>query len=306
MHGLKVKTWQEWEELCCHFMQRIAQDYSRVPHRFTPYGDKGQRQHGIDVIQAQLRIPLVGQCKHMQNLTWREVLKELEKTDSAPFPIAHYYVFTTSDRKATIQDLSQGEGYHHKRPDGTTFKVHVIFWDDVKSLDFVPEEVRRRIFPGAFQISRGPEQTVDIRPSLEVMKSYIPTRITAQDLKWLDSWDFGSGIVHEKDFAPFDSLWREYRDVLTGIEHNNNAWMFQDNLRKIGDCMPAADNFFRALHEFRQAIHGFSAGLTLPDESNGLSITDIAGWPKIARQWKAEAECVAAVYRRDILGLAAE
>jgi hypothetical protein len=306
MHGLKVKTWQEWEELCCYFMQRISQDHSRRLHQFMPYGDKGQRQHGIDVIQTHLRIPLVGQCKHVQNLTWNDILKELKKTDSAPFPIAHYYVFTTSDVKASIQDLRQGQGYQHTRPDGTTFEVHVIFWNEVRSLDFVPIEVRQRIFPGAFKISKAPEQTVDIRPSLEAMKSYIPTRITAQDLKWLDSWDFSSGIVHEKDFDPFDSLWREYREVLTGIESNNNAWMYQDSLRKTGDCMPAADRFFRALHEFRQAIYGLSAGLTLPDESNGLSVTDIAGWPKIARQWKTEAECLAAVYRRDILGLPAE
>lgn len=156
--------------------------------------------------------------------------------------------------------------------------------------------MRQRLFPGAFEISRAPEQTVDIRLSLEAMKSYIPARITSQDLRWLDSWEFSSGIVHVKDFDPFDSLWLEYQEVLTGIKCNNNAWMYQDNLRKIGDCLPTADWFFKALHEFRQAIYGRSAGLTLPDQSNGLSVADLAGWPKIAREWKTEAECLCAVF----------
>lgn len=306
MHGLEVKTWQEWEELCCYFMQRIAEDHYRRPHKFMPYGGKGQRQHGVDVIQTHQRVPLVAQCKHVQNLTWKEVLKELEKTDTAPFPITEYHVFTTADVKASIQDLRQGQGYKHTRPDGSTFEVHVTFWSEIKSIHFVPIEVRKRIFPAAFEISKDPEEIVDFCPSLETMKSYIPTRITAQDLKWLDSWDFGSGIVHVMDFDPFDSLWLEYREVLTAIESNNNAWKYQDSLRKTGDCMPAANRFFRSLHDFRQSIYGHSAGLTLPDGSNGLSVTDITGWPKITRQWKFEAECLAAVYRRDILGLPAE
>ena len=72
----------------------------------------------------------------------------------------------------------------------------------------------------------------------------------------------------------------------------------------IAECLPAGDDFFAALSEFRNTIVGESIGQGTPGDGV-LTLGDNisrAYASKVIARWRSSASELAAAYRRDVLG----
>lgn len=305
MQDLKINKWQDWEELCCYLMQDFVRRNRRGDVRYISYGSQGQNQYGIDLRPVNSPLLALGQCKlkDAKPFTWDDVLAELKKTDKYKLGIECYVLFTTANRHTSIQDVLEPSPYFHTRPDGSRFRVFVRYWDDVTDLSFVPANVLRRIFPSLAPSPGSSELERQYWQSLSVMKEYLPSRLTADSLAWLESWDFSQGWVIENDFAPFYDLYIDL-DRVKHAASGISEWMHRKGYLELHHCRPAANRFFDALDEFISSVKSSRIiGATLPNGTSVLSVTYLADdKAKIARGWATNARYLAERYRLDILG----
>jgi len=307
MRGLKLEHWEHWEELCCYFMQKIASDHN-CNVTYQVYGGKGQSQFGIDLVPVMSDLPLVGQCKMRETtFTWDNVLTEVAKTDDYPRPIACYVLFTTANKHTTIQHVqNSGQIYHHTRPDGTNFPVHVKHWADYKmsDLSFIPTPVLQRIFPNAYGLAAmtEPPSSDDYITSLKALQSYVPLRITLDDLNWLETHNFSDGWMSEQSFDPFRDLYRDVDRVETALSYQIQEWLHAAGYPEIKASLLAGDNFYSALKVFVDSVNAHIIGNTAPDGTSTLTVQDLNGWQRIAHQHESHARYLAEVYRVSVLG----
>lgn len=307
MLGLKVEIWEHWEELCCYFMEQIAHKHD--PHiKYQCYGHKGQSQFGVDLVPKSSDFPLVGQCKLREtSFTWKQVLDELEKTDGHAGKIQGYVIFTTAHKHTTIQDQqNSGSVYRHKRPDGSSFSVHVKHWADYSADDLksIPQDVLQRIFPNAYSLSVTPQapSNDDYMVSLAKLRSYVPTCLSVSDLHWLEQYDFTLGWIPELAFDAFRDLHRDVEQVEDALRFNIKSWLHQEGSEEIKASLLAGKDFYDALKVFVNGVQGQIVGDNLPDGTSILTVTDQPRWEKHARQFASDAQYLANVYRMSILG----
>lgn len=294
-------------------MERIASAKFGANIRYQSYGSQGQNQFGIDLVPWHSDLPFVGQCKLTErSFTWTMALAEVKKTDEYENPIHFYVVFTTAPVHTTVQDVENRGGYVHTRPDGTEFPVQVVYWENVNDIRFIPQEILREVFPEVFKLVEPLVSASDLPvksdylSSLKALKKNVPEWITAENLTWLETWDFGLGYVNEKDFDPFNDLCLEHHRVEMAFK-GIPQWLHEEKRLLIAECLPAGNNFFAALLEFRQAVVGPSIGqgeigdsvLTVNDNDRDYASQAIASW-------KSSAAALAVAYRRDVLGQTCE
>jgi hypothetical protein len=293
-------------------MERISNMRFEANVKYRSYGSRGQSQFGIDLVSSYSDLPFVGQCKLVErSFTWSMALDEVKKTDGYENPIELYIIFTTAPVHTTVQDQRNRGGYMYTRLDGSQFPVEVCYWCEISDISFIPQSVLRNIFPDAFRISTPPAPPPrssssppknDYLQSLKALKRNVPNWITRESLAWLETWDFESEYVQEVDFEPFNDLFIEHSrtvHALGGIPE----WLHERDRALIAECLPAGDNFFFALGEFKKAI--LEQSIARGPSSQG--VLTLAGLPgdfryKVAMQWKNAAKELATAYRRDVLG----
>ncbi|EJM56189.1 hypothetical protein [Pseudomonas sp. GM48] len=307
MNGLKPQFWEQWEQLCCYFMQEIASKHG-YSVSYRSYGSRGQSQFGVDLVPVNSPLPLVGQCKMVEtSFTWDNVLTEVAKTDGYKGEIKCYVVFTTANRHTTIQDQqNSGTVYRHTRPDGTTFPVHVKHWADYEASDLsaVPGNVLRNIFPNAFDLAAivQPPSADEYITSLKALQSYVPSRITLADLTWLETYDFSLGWMPERAFDPFQDLYIDLQRVEDALRLGLTDWLHSAGYPEVQATLLAGKEFYFALKEFVESVKAHIVGNWATDGSSILTVVDLNGWQRIARQFGSNAQYLAQVYRRAVLG----
>jgi hypothetical protein len=310
MMGLKVKNWQDWEKLCCYFLQDIVHKRFDVQIQYQSYGSRGQSQFGIDLIPSTPlpSVAVVGQCKLTEtSFTWKMVLDELKKTDSYQNSIEHYFLLTTANPHTTVQDVQHRGSYFHQRNDGTKFQVHVRYWDNNQNLNFVPSEVLKDIFPEVWRTFERSASTgtyhLDLVDAIPKFKSYIQRVITLDDLFWLENWDFSKAYVLEKNFATFFDLFIEHDRTVTALKGIPD-WLLVGDRSELAKGLPAGKRFYNALGYFRSAIGSHITGDSLPTGERTLSLKGLPNSfvTKTTNEWKSTAEHLAKVYREDVLG----
>ena len=308
MQNLKVSSWEDWEEICRHLLSHIVFQRSQRKVNFNKYGGQGQSQFGVDLVSSTPDVPVVGQCKYINSpLTLKLLQDELAKTDWYSNPIGDYFVFTTGSRQTAVQDIFNRGQYIHSRKDGSKFHVEIIYWSDIQDVSFLPSSLCQKFFPEAYQLPKFPQGNLSLQsdylPSLSVMKEWIPKWIDVNNLYWLENWNFSLGYVKETDFDPFNSLFIEYDRVTTALNQNIPEFLHSGDRSIIAKCLPAAKVFFDALVEFRMSINS----QIISNESDGVRILTINDFPesfrsKTTREWKSNANCLASIYRREVLG----
>ncbi|WFS17870.1 hypothetical protein P9K38_20870 [Pseudomonas sp. 905_Psudmo1] len=307
MKGLKVEIWEQWEELCCYFMEKIAKSKGHSV-TYQTYGSKGQSQFGIDLVPVNSDLALVGQCKMREtSFTWDNVLAEVAKTDLYPGAINCYVLFTTANKHTTIQDVQNSSTvYRHTRPNGTTFPVYVKHWADyeMNDLDFIPTHVLRRIFPNAFDLVAvaQPPSIEGYIASLKVLQSYVPSRITLADLNWLETYNFSEGWMPERAFDPFLYLYHDLQRVEDAMRHGITSWLHTTGYPEIKASLLAGKDFYLALKEFVDSVRAHIVGSRAQDGTSILTVRDLRHWQRLARQYGNNAQYLAQVYRRSVLG----
>lgn len=288
-------------------MSEIVRKITGQKVSYVCYGGKGQSQYGIDLLPT-VDFPVVGQCKLLESsFTWKMVLAELKKTDGYVNPIAHYFLLTTANPHTSIQDVLNQAPYFHFRPDGSKFQVHVVFWEHLNDLSFVPQDILRRIFPEAFQIAVPPSPAgvldQNFLSALAAFKNCMPRFISMSDLDWLETWNFSCGYVPLERYNRFEHLYIEYDRVSTALKGGISEWLYQGGREELARALPAGERFFAELERFRNAINSQARGESL----NGLEVYSILDYPldsmiKITNTWSSSAKSLANVYRRDVLG----
>lgn len=314
MQGLNLKTWQDWQNLCCYIMRdMVSKHFGDVT--FKHYGSGGQGQHGIDLVPTRLDVFVVAQCKlTVHPFSLNMARDELKKTDAYPHKIEHYVFLTTADYHTSIQNHVKLGPWTHTRPDGSVFRVIIVHWRDIRHLDFVPNDVLEEIFPDAFRMvapvfEPEPESAPRTEYSHEeylksatAMRAHMGKWITPANLTWLETWDFSLGFVQEVNFNPFDRLYFEYLRTNDAVNLKIWDWLNQGDRQLIAECLPAARGVFEALCEFRNAViaQTYTEG---PMGSGRLTLDGLA--PsfkiKIISDWKSKAHELAIIVRRDVL-----
>ncbi|WP_213936821.1 hypothetical protein [Pseudomonas sp. dw_612] len=310
MEGLKVEHWHQWEILCCHFMALFAKKNFGQNVFYQSYGSKGQSQFGIDLVPLNNNFPAVAQCKLKEtSFTWKMLEDELLKTNNYNGIIEYYVLFTTANKHTSIQDKMTEGYYTHQRLNGTSFRVFVVYWSSIKTLDFIPRAVLESIFPSAFKIAmptqlQGPttnEYLISLR-SLRVNLVYLLPEIK---LNWLEYWDFSQGYVLCSFYDSLAELSIDYNRVSTAL--NNEAlfgWLHEGSRALIAETLPAGNRFFSALEQFTSSINAHIIGKTLPGGEEILTLEGVENqlWRRITNEWRSLADYVLQVYREDVLG----
>jgi len=292
MRDLRIANDNDWEELSIY----LATDYYKKNYRvrridFEFYGRNGQAQHGIDIFSRYCNF--VVQCKHVKKLTWDNILGELIKSDRYPNPIDHYLITTTAPRDRDIQDRLK-RGYFHQRPNGHKFEIDILYWDEIRSLECVPNDIISRIFP-----SLNLEDTNSNSYLFKLFKTTISNFITRDNLFWLENYDFSIGYIPCNDFEPFENLYYEIDRAKSGISLIKGH---RDNLSKIHEI---GTEFFDELERFVKEVKSQIIGKKI----DGIEVLwlDPSFFPEnrfknIIFNWKQCANNLARCYREMVLG----
>ncbi|MCG3724104.1 hypothetical protein [Vibrio cincinnatiensis] len=309
MSSLRVKNWQDWEDICKYLMSYLVKEKMGVNVTYTNYGSPGQNQHGVDLIPIELSAPaVVAQCKHvLGNLTWKTIEDELKKTDTYPNTISHYIVLTTGNRDTSVQNALNNGGGVYTRPNEQQIKVHVLYFDQFDVQNIIPINMLQRFFPDIFkevqQSSFMSSSNSDYIESLTVLRNYIPQVLTMVELNWLECWPFSKGFVVEQHYNKFYDLYIEYHRTINALDGIQD-WLNQGHRVNIAKSLPAGEKFYYALGLFVNSVSNHIIGRTLDDGTSILWIGDLpsAEQPKIASQWQSNANYLAQTYRQLILG----
>ncbi|ELE7121162.1 hypothetical protein [Pseudomonas kurunegalensis] len=305
MQGLTFRNDQDFEEICCYLMGNWVARNMGHDLQFRRYGGNGQKQHGIDIFPTVGSHSVFGQAKFVNHLSSADVTSELIKTNSFPDPISCYVIFTTANRHTSINH-HQFHHSQHKRPDGSTFQVHVVYWDEITDISFIPQDVCQRIFPSAFQVARSaltPQQMAD---SIAALKNIVPTYFRADFLDWLETWDFSCGRIPSVHYDAVDNLCIELNRTEWGMKGVND-FLYAQGRVDLSRSLPAGDDFFSAITDFRDSIYNYIISVRAEDGQGYVTLQGMDGrnatdFPKITGQWRMKAHHLAKMYREKILG----
>ena len=305
MQGLTFRTDQDFEEICCYLMRDWVARNMRHDVQFRRYGGNGQRQHGIDICPAVDGHAVFGQAKFVTHLSSTDVASELSKTDSFPKPIGCYVIFTTANRHTSINH-NQLHGNKHTRPDKSEFPVHVVYWDEISDISFIPQDVCQRIFPAAFQVADNvltPQQMAD---SIVALRSVIPTYFQPDFLNWLETWNFSCGFMPSIHYDAIENLYIELDRTKSGMK-GIYEFLYPQGRIDLSRTLPAGNDFFSALAYFRNSAYNYI--IRVSDNAGnsyvtlqGLENRNATDFPKITEQWRAAALYLARMYREKVIG----
>jgi transcription elongation GreA/GreB family factor/Tfp pilus assembly protein PilF len=118
----------EFEEFCLRFYRQLLKRDT-----LTRYGKRGQRQHGIDLIDQLKKNPVYAiQCKHHEPhkaLEAGEISAEVKKAEAAPHCPDHYVVATTAQRSTLSHD--EMIKLNSRPSNDRRFSVEIHFWEDI-------------------------------------------------------------------------------------------------------------------------------------------------------------------------------
>jgi len=260
MSDLQINRWEDFQEIGCYWMKALAQQRQGCYMPYSVYGGVGQKQCGVDLVPNHIAFGIVGQSKlrNVRSLTWAEIEKELVMTNEYPGPIREYFVLTTAGRHTSVQDKMPFGGATYTRRQGS-FQVFVCYWSELKTRDFIPQDVLLRIFPSMASLATGlasrqprPNEYMD---SLLFARSFLPQLISLSHIEWLESWDFGLGYVRTDDFDHFAELRIDLDRVLqVKAQPRLQEWLSEGRRAEMFKCLPAAENLFRRVLEFTHAV----------------------------------------------------
>lgn len=299
MKNIKVRSSEEWEELCEHLMPVMAKSYLKQNRQFHRYGGSGQNQYGLDIVSKGTDADIIAQCKFTKTFTYKQLEDELKKSDDYPFKIEAFFLLTTAPKHTSIENKRYENYLTHERPDGSVFRIYTIYWDDIHNLNFLPRDVVDRLFPEIKEINPNFDEISLHINQLDNLKSTIPVFISLDDIIFLDSWNFNLGYIKDVDYNPFRELWFLYRDVNYAFRYNDKTFLTNQNLIKIYKCLPAGKKFFEALSEFRNAIESDCIGGEIGSEYV-LTVADVDENFAIRRRWKDAARYLSQTYREMI------
>ena len=311
MMELKPRSWQDFQQICCYWMQHLIAEDGGGQHSFQVFGNDGQSQGGVDLIPSDPNLGVVGQSKrwYTKTLNWTEIEKELQKTDDFKGKIRSYIILTTAPRHTSVQLAMPGDKYLHVRANGIGLPVFIFYWDELKNLDFIPTEELRRFFPQVYGLLSSVQQGVvsrqDFTQSLLFARGYLPTLVSQDHLQWLTTWDFNLGYVPAMYFDLFATLSIELVRTRAGLEHAGlRTWLNEGYRIQLSQCLPAAEPVFEAIEQFTMSVTGETVTGTLSDGSivYGHFHSDISAASRIARTWKSNSEALVTSYREIIEG----
>lgn len=308
MHNLRVKSWDDWETLCKHWMKHIAKMNHGVDTSYQIYGRPGQKQHGVDIKPELPNCGIVGQSKFIQGaFKLEDLYTELSKTNSYPGPITNYYLLTTADKCTSIQNASNYKQIDHHRSDGSYFVVHVYYWSDIHNIDFLPKEVKNNLFPEAKtlfeteneKITNNPEELLE---KLEKLKLLIRNTFSEESIKWLETWNFRSYKIYARDYDVFSLAYLDWTLVELAMRTNNQKMLhaYLNNTSRINfyATWPVSKTLFYALEEFRKiAYNNYNTG-ALDGSETFLTVSDLKNRDSIAYQMESAASYLAQVIRQ--------
>ena len=121
--SLKPASWEFFEQMCCSAMKI---EYNK---RFELHGRKGQKQNGVDLYSSENNICIAVQCKHVTDLSYDDIIKEINRAKGFTGTIEVLYIATTLERDVHLQEiarkLSKNEEFE------IYFEVKFLFWDDI-------------------------------------------------------------------------------------------------------------------------------------------------------------------------------
>jgi len=301
MKNIKVKSWEDWEEFCVYLMPVMAESYLRQERQFHRYGGSGQEQYGFDILSKGEDSDIIAQCKFTTKaFTYKSLEVELKKTNDYPFEIEAFFLLSTSPKHTSIENRRYENYLSHTRPDGSTFRVYTIYWEDIHNINFLPNDVLKRLFPEVFDINPPQDKMSLHNAQLEHLKDFVPALLSVDDISGLESWDFSLGYIKTADYEPFRELWFLYRDVRYAFRYNDMSFLTNQYLVNVYKCLPAGKKFFEALADFRNVIEGHCIGGVV-DSEDVLTVVDFDANRAIRRRWADAARYLTQTYREMIL-----
>ncbi|MDD9962636.1 MAG: hypothetical protein OXU70_11145 [Gammaproteobacteria bacterium] len=134
----KPKDEQAFERCCITLWRCILKDPN-----LKPYGRRGQRQHGVDLVGNRQADPnqVVGvQCKCKgdgKRLTEKEVREEVEKALTFTPLLSEYIVVTTAPDDATLERLARELSMSASEGRSKRLRIHIYGWSSLEN------EIRR-------------------------------------------------------------------------------------------------------------------------------------------------------------------
>lgn len=309
MRDLLVKSWEDFQEIGCYWMQDLVRRRLGRNMPYSVYGGVGQSQWGVDLVPSHMNFGVVAQAKrfYSKTLRWADIENELVKTNGYPGPIRDYFVLTTAETHTSIQDRMMSGSASYTRLQGT-FRVFVLYWTDLQSLDFIPEPIQLRIFPSlASQASKLAARKLvpnEYADSLLYARNLIPQLISPSHIAWLESWDFGLGYVRDADFDPIAKLRFEMHRVLEAQAHVGlKDWLCEGRRAELVKCLPAANLLFLRVIEFAHAVVSEAS----TGERSGIRVlehghSDPSAHSRITSSWRLSAQNLVQAYRQVIEG----
>lgn len=137
----KSRSAEEFENMCADVLGKIYNG------SFMQYGRQGQKQNGIDLVGSSAQsMNIVAQCKNYYASTYEKVQEQLKKdiisAGSLPFPIHTFIGMTSLDRDVVTQNIVLNTN--------ASFKVKMLFWDDIQSILSSDVLLLRKYYPYYF------------------------------------------------------------------------------------------------------------------------------------------------------------
>lgn len=313
MH-LSFSSWSDFETFCCFWLSDIVK--RTVGHQVTyhVYGNGlgGEGQSGIDIVPAYSGSKVVGQAKRWDRkpYRWRDVERDLTKTDEYPGEISEFVIMTTAARHTSVQNRLETETpYVHTRANGTSFRVFIFYTSSLNDVNFLPDNVRRRLFPMAFQIaapSPNNRPITSYTDSLDEARRVLPAIMGGEILSWLETWDFSAGFVQDEPFSVLRELAHDIGAVDQAARLGIDELLREGNRLALWRCRPAANGLFEWVVAFVEQVLAHIIGAHDDRYGEILALAGLQGSPfelqRIANNWATTAHALATEYRQLVLG----
>ena len=260
-----------FEQICTYLMSHLVGKNTGYDVTYKILGGRGQPQWGLDVVTDHPRFAaLVGQCKHKQpgsKLAYGEVLQELNKSDRYERPIDRFFFLTNSERDSQLQ--TKLVGYEHRRPDGTTFPVQLIYWADLRDLSFIPKDELHRLFPEQAYHARHflpPPNMEAVAVAYEIAKAVLPC--------WFSDADIHEIVCSSGSLRIRGNLWHKINLFQQAVDSaklfrlGDSSKGARPCVRQLFRALPAIDTFARILLTFKKQFADLE---DLDPRSPGLS-----------------------------------
>ncbi|WP_459177397.1 hypothetical protein [Ewingella americana] len=313
MNNLVVRSWNDWESLCSHWMKHIANSEHEISTEYQTYGTQGQAQHGVDIFPTLPGCGIVGQCKYYKGrFTYTDLQKELIKSDTYDNKITEYYVLTTADMCTSIQNEMAKGVITHTRPDGAQFKVYVRYWSQLDSINFLPNHVLHKLFPEVNSILRmisvlPPKDAVafpnpgEFRLKMDKLKTLLKNTFTEDNILWLETWNFRSYKINSEDFDPINAIYLDLALLGLGLKKNDptKIEICLDTASRIDfyETWPVSKSYLFALENFHKAADDYIGG-DYASKTPYLTIEDLPKRDSSAKEMESAALYLANIYRR--------